>query len=102
MSTWPTGDDTPGPTMSTWPTGDDTPQTATSASEPSTASEPIKRRGRLALTICTIRKPGMSEEEFGDYLLKIHAQLSKGLLHKYGMVRWTMVGNISWRLLHLA
>ena len=53
-----------------------------------------KKRRRLALTICTTRKPGMSEEEFGEYLQKIHAQLSKGLLAKYGMIRWSTVGNL--------
>ena len=51
---------------------------------------------RLCLTICTTRKPGLSEEEFGDYLMKIHGPLSKGLLAKYGMIRWSMVGNILW------
>ena len=53
-----------------------------------------KTRRRLALTICTTRKPGMSEEEFGEYLHKIHSQLSKGLLARYGMIRWSTVGNL--------
>ena len=55
-----------------------------------------KTKRRLCLTICTTRKPGLSEEEFGDYLMKIHGPLSKGLLAKYGMIRWSMVGNILW------
>ena len=75
-------------------------QSITSPSEPPTAVQAPQTRRRLCLTICTTRKPGLSEEEFGDYLLKIHGPLSKGLLAKYGMIRWTMVGNnILWGLL---
>ena len=61
-----------------------------------TANGIPKTKRRLCLTICTTRKPGLSEEEFGDYLMKIHGPLSKGLLAKYGMIRWSMVGNILW------
>lgn len=74
----------------------------TSSSEASTAIGTPQKRRRLCLTICTVRKAGLSEEEFGEYLIKVHAQLSKGLLAKYGMIRWTMVGNIVRLLLHLA
>ena len=63
-------------------------------SEPPAAVEAPPKRRRLCLTILTTRKPGLSEEEFGEYLTKIHGPLSKGLLAKYGMIRWTMVGQI--------
>lgn len=82
--------------------------------EPSTATEtpkatakpqdsvPLPKRRRYCLTICTVRKPGISEDEFGEYLSKTHAQISKRLLAKYGMIRWTTVGIIVCGLLHLA
>ena len=61
-----------------------------------TANGIPQTKRRLCLTVCTIRKPGSSEKEFGDYVMKIHGPLSKGLFAKYGMIRWSMVGNILW------
>lgn len=91
-----------GNTGETEPSTENPVEPTTSPSDPSTATETPQKRRRLCLTICTVRKAGLSEEEFGEYLIKVHAQLSKGLLAKYGMIRWTMVGIIVRLLLHLA
>jgi len=54
---------------------------------------PQKRR-LYCLTVCGYRKPTLSEEEYGEYMTKTHSQLLKGLMAKYGVIRWTQVGNI--------
>ena len=42
-------------------------------------------------TVCAYRKSGMSEEDFHQYISEKHAPLVRGLLAKYGMIKYTMV-----------
>jgi EthD domain len=49
----------------------------------------------LCLTICGYRKEGMSEEDYRHHMTKVSAPLTKPLMTKYGIVRWTMVSSLS-------
>ena len=41
-------------------------------------------------TVCAYRKPDMSEEDYHRYMSEKHAPLVKGLLAKYGIVKFSM------------
>ena len=56
----------------------------------------------LCLTICGYRKPGMSEEAYRHHMTQISAPMTKDLMAKYGIVRWTQVGLFRLPLLDLS
>ncbi|KAJ5738565.1 EthD domain-containing protein [Penicillium malachiteum] len=60
------------------------------ATQESSASAPTLER-LLCLTICGYRKPGMTEEAYQHHMTQISAPMSKDLMVKYGIVRWTQV-----------
>ncbi|KAF7514181.1 hypothetical protein GJ744_004506 [Endocarpon pusillum] len=47
----------------------------------------------LCLTICGYRRPGMSEEDYRHHMTQVSAPMTKGLMVKYGVKRWTMIHN---------
>ncbi|KAI4123896.1 MAG: hypothetical protein LQ338_005070 [Usnochroma carphineum] len=50
-----------------------------------------RKRKMLSLTVCGYRRPGVSEELYGEYMRKKHSQLVRGLMAKYGIIRWTFL-----------
>ncbi|KAK6858835.1 hypothetical protein PG990_014485 [Apiospora arundinis] len=65
--------------------------------EPEVPPEPAgpSKDRYLCLTICGYRKPGMSEEDYRNHMVNVSAPLTKDLMVKYGVKRWTQIHNQS-------
>jgi hypothetical protein len=48
----------------------------------------------LCLTICGYRRPGMSEEDYRNHMTQVSGPMTKGLMVKYNVHRWTMVCSV--------
>lgn len=67
----------------------------TTSQEVESQTNVLKPTKYLCLTICGYRKPGMNEEAYRHHMTKVSAPLTKDLMVKYGVRRWTMV-DLSW------
>ncbi|KAK8113418.1 hypothetical protein PG984_013944 [Apiospora sp. TS-2023a] len=47
----------------------------------------------LCLTICGYKKAGMSEDDYRHHMTQVSAPMTKDLMVKYGIVRWTQIHN---------
>ncbi|CRG86683.1 hypothetical protein PISL3812_03693 [Talaromyces islandicus] len=63
----------------------------TSDPPPPPAGDP--RNQFLCLTICGYRRPGMSESDYRDHMMNVSAPMTKDLMVKYGVKRWTVIHN---------
>lgn len=45
----------------------------------------------LCLNILGFKKPGISGQDYRDYMIHTHAPLVAGLMEKYGITQWSMV-----------
>ncbi|KAI1810486.1 EthD domain-containing protein [Poronia punctata] len=91
----PSSSSPPPPTTTSTSTSTSTPTTAPEDPTTTSPKDPNNsgKEKYLCLTICGYRKPGMSEEEYRAHMTGISAPMTKGLMAKYGIIRWTMIHN---------
>ncbi|KAK4119025.1 hypothetical protein N657DRAFT_650712 [Parathielavia appendiculata] len=71
----------------------DTPAASGNQSDAANDSGGVRKVEYLCLTICGYRKPGMSEEDYRHHMTHVSAPLTKDLMVKYGVKRWTQIHN---------
>lgn len=54
----------------------------------------------LCLTVTAYRNPALNEDEYREYMTKVHAPLVSGLMQEYGILRYNMVCVVVARLTH--
>ncbi|KXS96165.1 hypothetical protein AC578_2660 [Pseudocercospora eumusae] len=60
---------------------------------PPLTSTSTTKRQYLCLTILGYKKQGMTEEAYRNHMLNVSAPMTKDLMVKYGIRRWTMIHN---------
>ncbi|KAI0145374.1 EthD domain-containing protein [Xylariaceae sp. FL1272] len=66
---------------------------ATDLAVPDRPSGPDPATQFLCLTICGYRRPGMSEGDYRHHMTQVSAPMTKHLMVKYGVKRWTQIHN---------
>ncbi|KAK5732608.1 hypothetical protein LTR17_010423 [Elasticomyces elasticus] len=56
-------------------------------------ANPLPPSKYLCLTILGYRKPGMSEQAYRRHMIEVSAPLTKDLMAKHGIKRWTVIHN---------